>query len=411
MATYYLDGSVSSSGGGGAGTINDPFVKNSDLLQYALTMVGFTVGRGADGDKFINLDGDLPQTAPLNFGGYGNPTSQQPFYVDGSGSAGDHRTTIDLNAKTFAAWSGSDYGLGFYGLDFVNLPPASAGTNACFQILGISSFINCSFDNSVNPNYSGQTIINAGYRNTIIDGCTFRNVNGRGGSTGNIINFTDAFGPIQITNCFFDLVNGFTTNAVTAPRMTLLNNVFKNVNPLRQTGSAIIQIKTDLYAANNTFYSADSDIAIKIPDQNSITYFRNNYFEGMSIAINNTTQESAIYNVSGNFGFNNLQAIQPASARTFIETGNSFNLTASGLTDATNNDFTPTAELINAGFNTSAATFPTIAAPTVGAIEAQGSSPPSGGFYAPQIGGTDNAGSTAEQVTGGAYIPRLRDCK
>ena len=409
MATYYLDGSVSSSGGSGTGTINDPFVKTSDLLQYAVTMVSFTVGRGADGDKFINLAGDLNQTGPLNFGGYGNPSSQQPFYLDGSGSTGEHRTTINLNAKIFASWSGSDYGLGFYGLDFVNLPPASAGSNACFQILGISSFINCSFDNSINPNYMGQTIINASYRNTIIDGCTFRSVNGRGGSTGNIINFTDGFGPIQITNCFFDLVNGFTTNVVTAPRMTLLNNVFKSVNPLRQTGSAIIEAKTDIYAGNNTFYSSDSDIAISLPQQDSITYFRNNYFEGMSIAINNTTQDSSMFSVSGNFGYNNLQAIQPASARTFLQTGNSFNLTASGLTDAANNDFTPTAELINAGFNTNAVTFPSINAPTVGAIPAQGAAPPSGGFYVPQIGGQDSGGSSVEQQVSGGYIPRLRD--
>jgi len=189
----------------------------------------------------------------------------------------------------------------------------------------------------------------------------------------------------------------------------LLNNVFKNVNPLRQTGSAIIEIQTDIYAGNNTFYSSDSDIAIKIPGQNSITYFRNNYFEGMSIAINNTTQESAMFNVSGNFGYNNLQAIEPASARTFVQTGNSFNLSASGLTDVANNDFTPTAELINAGFNTNAATFPSINAPTVGAIPAQGAAPPAGGFYVPQIGGTDNGGSTVSQSIAGGYIPRLRD--
>ncbi len=66
MASYYVDGTISSVSGSGSGTLADPWGKTDDLLQYAGDQILAGPGKGLSGDTiFIVAGGVNSTTTPM----------------------------------------------------------------------------------------------------------------------------------------------------------------------------------------------------------------------------------------------------------------------------------------------------------------------------------------------------------
>lgn len=372
MATYYVDGSVTSASGSGSGTIGDPWVKTEDLIQYAFVQIAAGSGAGADGDTIIVLAGTLTNTAQLDptvwLAGSGNGNS--PLWI----KAVDPAVTIDWDMGATNMIVYPYQGVHWAGFRFYNFK--ENGSAYPFRMFRYHTMADCIFDGYAVEHWG----LFSGNVSCAIIGCAVINDN-RYQAAG------------QSNRGYqFNMSNGI-----------VYGNYFESTSAAGSgyyshgTGSADVQgniyydtcsYSNGLYVptqgarfSRNTFYNGGTAApCIYAPSSyNNSFLIANNYFEGWTDAIRSTSSRLSIGRVCGNKGFNN-SALVGAS---LIENDNcaydfhaaywkNDSLAESALIDPANKDFRPKSTLVGAGFDSMALNYPNVGGgvqPNVGAVE------------------------------------------
>lgn len=376
MATYYVDGSVTSAGGSGSGTLGDPWVKTDDLIQYALDQIAAGAGAGSAGDTIIVLAGTLTNTAKLDPSGY------NPSYPSGNNSrpiwikAVDPQVKIDWDcgATNFIVYPYQ--GINFAGFRFYNFTNGSTFTDYPFKMHRYTLFVNCIFDcYAITHNSLLSLNVQCG-----IIGCQIVNDNRA------VIGGASHFGYLIVISSgvckdnYFESTSNSTNNYYSFGFSTthIMNNVF--YNEVEYINGNIV-FTGGTRCSNNTFYS---DTTTKGPCiYNPASYENghicdNNYFEGWSKGIWASPNRMCLGWVTGNKGYNNTSLIDSTlleNNTTVYDFHDAYfeneTLVQSGLVDPANKDFRPTSELIAKGFHTQAKALPNGSRdvkPNVGAV-------------------------------------------
>ena len=106
----------------------------------------------------------------------------------------------------------------------------------------------------------------------------------------------------------------------------------------------------------------------------------NCYFEGWGTGLGAQYGQNLVAN---NAFYNNTTNVSSSSAHMYYDAGTDLVLSASGLTDPSNGDFTPTSDLIAKGFPTNLPGTSTATNFPIGAITAASSSGGGGSSYTP----------------------------
>ncbi len=375
MATYYVDGSVTSASGSGSGTLGDPWVKTNDLIQYAFDQIAAGAGAGSAGDTIVVLDGALTNTAKLNPSGY------NPSYPSGNNSRPVWIKAVDPSVRIDWDCGGIEFivypyqAINFAGFRFYNFTNGSAASDVPFRFYRYTALINCVFDCYA---IAHESCIALNIQSCMI-GCSIINDNRHvGGGTHNGYLVSMSNGVLKDNYFESTTTTGNQYYSFGFGYAHAVNNVIYNKTTYT---NGIIVFTSGLRASGNTFYS---ETATKIPCiQNPASYENshicdNNYFEGWSTGITSGSGRMVFGWIAGNKGYNNTELFNS----TLIENNNTaydFNdayfknetLSESGLVDAANKDFRPKSLLVAKGFNTQANALPISASnvnPNVGAV-------------------------------------------
>lgn len=376
MATYYVDGSVTSASGSGSGTLGDPWVKTDDLIQYAFDQIVAGAGAGSSGDTIVVLDGTLTNTAKLDLSAF-NPSyptgnNARPIWV----KAVDPEVIIDWDCGASEFILYPYQAINFAGFRFHNFSNGASYTNYPFHLYRYTALINCIFDCAGSQH---NTLLSLNTQCAII-GCKFINDNRA------IVSGATNGGYIAVISSGVCKDNYFESTSNTANNYYsfgfssthIVNNVFYNETDY-VNGNIVFTSGTR--CSNNTFYS---NTTTKVPCiYNPSSYENahicdNNYFEGWSKGIYGSPNRMVLGWVTGNKGYNNTSLIDS----TLVENNNTVydfhdsyfkneTLSESGLVDAANKDFRPKSLLVAKGFNTQANALPVSALslnPNVGAV-------------------------------------------
>lgn len=349
MATYYVDGSVTSASGSGSGTIGDPWVKTDDLIQYAFVQIAAGSGAGTNGDTIIVLAGTLTNTAQLDPTVWlaGSGTLTKPMWI----KAVDPTVTIDWDMGATNLMIYPYQAVYWAGFRFYNFK--ENGTSYPFHIYRYHAFINCIFDGYATPHYGlFSTNVSCSLINCAV--INDNRYNGTSSNRGYILSISSG----QLFNNYFESTSnvGNSYYSYGLGQAFAVNNIFYN----ESTNAAGNHVPTSGARYNcNTFYNASGSADTCIYNVNSYenaALITNNYFEGWGNAINTSTGRMCLNHVAGNKGYNNTYLLAP----TLVEndtTAYDFHsdyflnetLSESGLIDPTNKDFRPKASLIGSG--------------------------------------------------------------
>jgi len=351
MATYYVDGSVTSATGSGSGTIGDPWVKTDDLIQYAFAQIN-AIGYGANGDTIIVLAGPLTNTAELDPRVWDGSTngSGLPIWIKTTS-----QTTIvdwDLGSSPLVYYPFQN--INFAGFRFYNY--SSSGSKAPFKVWRYCAFINCIFDSYAQTHYG---MISQPSGLCLWTGCSF--INDNRDNLGNSNRGIFYAGNSIFQNNYVEILstNGTPTYPFNWNGSQVLNNVFYHTSDFTTYTHRWSQ---GAKASRNIFYNAGpAQDCIYNTGANNIGPIDNNYFEGWDVAIE-TNQSSRVSNewIVGNKGYNNSGGLLSSNLVENVSTPFDFHdsyfknetLSQSGLTDPANKDFTPNSLLLGTGFST-----------------------------------------------------------
>jgi hypothetical protein len=347
MANYYVDGSVTSANGAGAGTQGDPWVKTNDLLQYAVDQILAGAGKGAQGDWISILDGNLTQTAPLDLSVY-NPSNGVQLTINGHAG---HQPTIDLGGAQM--FDQKRDGIRLHNLRFINFTNVTSEVGVHLKYHGHISL--CVFDGQ---NQDFEMVLRIEGSINVL-GCQFINFAPPAPSSNHgALIFSGSSGNNWIKGCYFETGGGNDNYMIWSYSSVIEDCVFK------YSGSgtmyyAVIPVR-QLRLSNCTFYRAPSAgwmfAAFFSNYQNNSMV--NCYFENLAEPIYNS-QSSVNGNVStmlaGNRAFNsaNLYPSNPQylPAPTLLYSNNDWDVSESLLIDPANGDFRPKSGLVGAGLN------------------------------------------------------------
>lgn len=373
MATYYVDGSVTSASGSGSGTLGDPWVKTDDLIQYAIDQIAAGAGAGSAGDTIVVLDGTLTNTSRID------PTGWNPSYPNGNNSrplvikAVDPEVRInwDCGGTTFVHYPFDAFWLiGFRFYNYANLL-----NEYPFRMYRYSAFINCEFDSYATQHHG---LISFSIYSAII-GCRFVNDNRYNGTSGNFGYVVSMSTGVCKDNYFESTTSSGTAYYSFAfGGLHVFNNVFYNT--VEYVNGNIAPTQGSRFS-HNTFYS---NTTTKVPCiYNPASYenghmIDNNYFEGWSSGVKSSPNRICLGWIAGNKGYNNTALFDSTLVEnntTVYDVNNAYlkneTLSESGLVDAANKDFRPKSLLVAKGFNTQANALPVSALslnPNVGAV-------------------------------------------
>ena len=371
MATYYVDGSVTSAGGSGSGTIGDPWVKTNDLIQYAFVQIAAGSGAGSAGDTIVVLGGTLTNTATLDPTAWlAVGTNSRPLWI----KAVNPEIIIDWDcgATQFVVYPYA--AINFAGFRFYNFSDAGSGLYP-FPMYRYNAFINCVFDGYATQHYG---LISLSIYCGII-GCKFINDN-RYNSASSIRGYAVQMSTGVFKDNYFE-----TTSTSGTPYYNfafggvhIVDNVFYNTT---QYNNGHVVPTQGSRISNNTFYS---NAVTKMPCiYNPASYenghiIDNNYFEGWTCGVKSSPNRMCLGWITGNKGYNNTDLFDSTlieNNTTIYNVNDAYfeneSLLESGLIDPANKDFRPNSLLISKGFNTQKKTIPTgllNVSPVVGAV-------------------------------------------
>lgn len=348
MAFYYIDGSVTSAGGSGSGTLGDPWVKTNDLLQYAVDEILAGAGAGTYGDWISIINGNLTQTAFIDLSVYA-PSNGRTLTITGHDG---HRPTIDMGGAPF--FDAQRDGIRLHNLRFRNFTNVTGEVGVHIRYHGSVSL--CEFDGE---NQDFESILRCEGSVNVL-GCRFINFSPPAPSAnhGSLI-FSGSSGGNWIKGCYFETGGGNDNYMIWSYGSFIEDCVFK------YSGSAtlyyaVIPIR-QLRLSNCTFYRDPAAAGVMFA-----AFFSNYqncsmvncYFENLAEPIYNS-QTSVNGNVStmlsGNRAFNSAN-LYPANAQylpcpTLNYFNNDWNVSESLLVDPANGDFRPKSGAVGAGFN------------------------------------------------------------
>lgn len=334
----YVDPAIAADSG--SGTIGSPYGD----VQYALN----NVNHGGDGAR-INVKAGTAEvlaSGGLTLATYhstnGAPSATAPFIIQGYTSAAGDGGIAEFTgtANSAAFWIGT----------------TTAGADvdyATFRDLKITTAQASGYSINID---NGFTMTNVelispvgavDFDNGVIEYCKISYVGTIGVTT---------FGNSQVRNNIFIQTSGTLATAVSGAG-TVRGNIFNvraataanNAVILNQTVSETVDISHNTILANITSgTNANYGITLASPS-NSI---ENNYIEGFggtNGAGINITSASVSSIVANNAFFANTANISNAGLMT-ISRGSTTSLSASGVTSASTGDYTPTADLIDAGW-------------------------------------------------------------
>ena len=347
MAYYFIDGTIVSAGGSGAGTSGDPWGKTDDLLQYAVDQILAGAGAGVAGDWISITAGNLTQTAFLNLTTYA-PSNGRMLTINGHDG---YRPTIDMGGKPF--FDQKRDGIRLHNLRFFNLTNVTGEVSVHLRYHGSVSL--CEFDGQ---NQDFESVLRCEGSINVF-GCRFVNFSPPAPSAnhGSLI-FSGSSGGNWIKGCYFETGGGNDNYMIWSYGSFIEDCVFK-YSGSGALGYAVIPIR-QLRLSNCTFYR-DPSAGVMYG-----TFFSNYqncsmvncYFENLTEPIYNSSY-SVNGNVStmlaGNRAYNSTN-LYPSNAQylpcpTLNYYNNDWDVSESLLIDPANGDFRPKSGLIGAGFN------------------------------------------------------------